>query len=82
MHLDRAFGRAIRKRRVQLGLSQEALSFRAGLHRTYISQIERGIKSPSLRVVAALAEALGTQASTLVEMAEKTALKPPVSDYP
>lgn len=68
--LDQPFGDALRKRRKQLGLSQEALSFRAGLHRNYISDIERGLKSPSLRVIVKLAEALGMDASDLVKEAE------------
>ena len=69
--LDQAFGNAVRKRRKQLRISQEGLGFRAGLHRTYISQIERGLKSPSLNVVSVLAKALDTQAFALVQMAEK-----------
>ena len=36
-----AFGAAVREFRVQLGLSQEALGFRCGLDRTYVSGIER-----------------------------------------
>jgi len=46
---DKAFGLAVRQKRLELKLSQEELAFQSKLHRTYISQIERGIKSPSLR---------------------------------
>ena len=74
--LDKAFGDTIRKRRKKLGLSQEALSFKAGLHRNYISDIERGLKSPSLRVIVKLADALGLAVSALMRMAEENASRP------
>jgi transcriptional regulator with XRE-family HTH domain len=74
-NLEQPFGDAIKARRRQLGYSQEALSFRAGLHRNYISDIERGLKSPSLRVIVKLAEALGMEASTLVRMAEMSPIE-------
>ncbi len=70
---ESVFGKVVRKRRRELGLSQEDLGFRSGLHRTYISEIERGLKSPSLRAVFAIAEALDTTASTLILQAEKKA---------
>ena len=69
--LDKAFGNAVRKRRRQLKFSQEELSFRAGIHRTYISQIERGLKSPSLNVISVLAKALNIQTFVLIQMAEQ-----------
>ena len=69
--LDKSFGDTIRQRRKELGLSQEALSFKAGLHRNYISDIERGLKSPSLRVIVKLADALGLAVSTMMRMAEE-----------
>ena len=73
--IDVAFGKAVKARRRELRLSQEALAFRAGLHRTYISDLERGLKCPSLRVVIQLAYALDMQAPDLVQMAESFALK-------
>jgi len=74
--LDKSFGDTIRLRRKALGLSQEALSFKAGLHRNYISDIERGLKSPSLRVIVKLADALGLAVSAMMRMAEENACKP------
>ena len=71
--LEQAFGRAVRARRKQLGLSQEELGFRSDLHRTFVSQIERGVKSPSLRTLQALASALDMRAAALVQAAERMA---------
>lgn len=73
--IDKAFGIAVKTRRTQLGISQESLAFRAGLHRTYISDIERGLKRPTLRVVLRLAYALDISAPDLVQMTEDHALK-------
>lgn len=62
----RVFGEVVRKRRMELGVSQESLAHVAGLHRTYISMLERGIRNPSLTVLLQLAEALNTEASELI----------------
>ena len=51
-------------------MSQEALAGRSGLHPVYISQIERGLKSPTIGTLWMLAEALGVAPSVLVEEAE------------
>ena len=69
-HVGKAFGTAVRKRRTELGLSQERLAFRCGSHRNYIGEIERGEKSPSLHIIFAIAAALEMEASALVKMAE------------
>lgn len=71
--LQKAFGDAVRARRQELGLSQEDLGFEAELHRTYISQLERGLKSPSLATIEQLAQVLKTKPSDLVRAAEKLA---------
>lgn len=65
------FGRIIAEARAASGKSQEELAALAGVHRTYISDIERGRKSPTLDVIAALAQALGTKANTLIARAEE-----------
>lgn len=65
------FGQALRGRREALGISQEELGFRAELHRTYVSQIERGLKSPSLGVILRLARALEVSAASLVGTVER-----------
>ena len=66
-----ALGQAVRERRKELRLSQEALSFKAGYHVTYISQIERGVKSPTVRTVLIVADALELPISELMLRAEK-----------
>jgi transcriptional regulator with XRE-family HTH domain len=53
-----AFGRRVRALREKLGLSQEQLAERAQLHWTYVSEIERGRRNPSLNILARLARAL------------------------
>ena len=64
------FGAELRKAREEAGLSQEQLSFQAGLSRPYISQLERGLKSPTLEVLFRLCDALGMLASELVARVE------------
>ena len=67
-------GDEIRKAREAAGLTQEQLAFEAQLHRTYISILERNLKSPTLDVLFRIANAVGIPASSLVmrtENAEK-----------
>jgi transcriptional regulator with XRE-family HTH domain len=64
--LAQAFGRRLQDRRVMRGLSQEELAHQSGLHRTYISQIERGLKSPTLAAIYAIASALEEDAGNLI----------------
>lgn len=68
--LQQALGRALRRRRERLELSQEELAFVSEIHRTYISELERGLKNPSLTTIDRLAAALKTKASVLVGEAE------------
>lgn len=53
------FGLAVRTRREELRLNQEALAEKAGIHRTYLSDVERGSRNPSLVVIERFAAALG-----------------------
>lgn len=70
--LTRAFAAVLRDRRKERGLSQEQLGYASDLHRTYISQLERGLKSPSLAAVESLAHALDIPAHELIREAEKS----------
>ena len=58
-------GKAVRKKRLLLGLSQEGLAERAGLHWTYIGGIERGERNVSLLNIVRIARALETTPSRL-----------------
>lgn len=59
MDILKAFGKKVLVYRKKKGLSQEELAFRAGLHRTYISQIESGTRNVALKNLVRLAKALG-----------------------
>jgi len=65
------FARVLRREREARGLSQEALAARAGVHRTYVGLIERGLRKPTIEVGHALARALGTPLSDLIRDAER-----------
>jgi transcriptional regulator with XRE-family HTH domain len=67
---SRALGIAVVKRRNEMSLSQEALAERAELHRTYISDIERGARNVSFRTLYRLAYALDLECAALVKLAE------------
>jgi transcriptional regulator with XRE-family HTH domain len=64
------FGRAIRREREGLRLSQEKFAERANVHRTYISSIELGKVSVGIEVASALASALDMRLSDLIRRAE------------
>lgn len=66
----RALGVAVRKRRSELGVSQEELSFRSELDRTYISGVERGVRNPTIKSLWRISDALETQPSVLLHAAE------------
>lgn len=59
--------RNLRKLRQEAGLSQEAFADQAGIHRTYISDLERGARNPTITVVDKLATALGVNAGRLLD---------------
>ena len=60
------FGEKLRDIRLDLGYSQEELSFKAGLHRTYISSVERGERNISIVNIQKLADALGLKMKDLM----------------
>jgi transcriptional regulator with XRE-family HTH domain len=64
------FGKVLKEAREAAGLTQEKLAFRAGLDRTYISLMERGLRSPTLDVLLRLCEALGILPSELMKQLE------------
>jgi transcriptional regulator with XRE-family HTH domain len=67
MHIREVFARNLRKARNAKGLSQEALAYEAGIDRTYISALERGIYSATIDMVGKLAAVLEIEPSALLE---------------
>ena len=67
MDFLQTIGKRVRARRLVLGMSQEALAERAGLHYTYIGQIERGEKNASIETMLKLCFALDTTLEKLFE---------------
>lgn len=68
-----AFGLAVREVRKRGTWSQEKLAERSGLHRTYVSGVERGERNPGLLNVHRIAKALGVSTSELIGLAERHA---------
>lgn len=71
MEAEVAFGQVLRTLRRQAGLSQEDLALRADLQRNYISLLERGMNSPSIKTLFKLASTLGTNPSALLAETER-----------
>lgn len=61
------FGRNVQEARSALGISQEELAFRAGLHRTYIGMVERAERSISLQNAKKIADALEMKLDILLQ---------------
>ena len=66
-HSQKKFGENMRKRRLIMDISQEELSFRAGLHRNYISDVERGTRNVSLKDIEKIAHGLDTSLYKLLK---------------
>ncbi len=60
------FGKHLRQLREKKGWTQEDLADKAGMHFTYVGQIERGIRNPSLINLRKLAKALNVSAGKLL----------------
>ena len=67
MDVRRRVGLNLKRLRQERGLSQEAFAFQAGLHRTYVSGVERGVRNPTVLVLEELAKALDVPACRLLE---------------
>lgn len=66
MDIREQVGQKVRVLREQKGWSQEELAFETGLHRTYISGIERGIRNPTVLILERLAQKLDVQPADLL----------------
>ncbi len=65
LSLPKEFGGLVREWRTERGFSQEGFAYRCGIHRTYMTHIERGSKMPSIDVVARIARGFETEISAL-----------------
>lgn len=69
--LAKRFGKVLKDQRTKKALSQDALSADSDLDRTYISQLERGRRMPSIETLFKIAQALGVTASAIIREVEK-----------
>jgi len=67
MDIRKQVGLNVRRLREEKGWSQEELAFEAGMHRTYISGIERGVRNPTIIVVEKIATKLGVGPAKLLQ---------------
>jgi transcriptional regulator with XRE-family HTH domain len=68
-------GRNIRFLREAKGLSQEELGFDCGLHRTYVSGVERGVRNPTVLIVQKFAVSLNTSPDKLLTVLTRNIVK-------
>ena len=69
--LQAAFGAAVRKLRLKMGMTQEEFAHRALIDRTYASGIERGQRNPSLKAIGKVADALEVSLPELFREVER-----------
>jgi len=70
-NIRKKFGLVVRKVRTEKKISQEELAELTRLHRTYISEVERGIRNVSLVNIGKIASALNIHISELFQMVEQ-----------
>lgn len=75
-NIYRHIGRRVREERVQRGWTQEQLAERADSTLSFIGQLERGIKKPSLATIKKIANACGIKAGSLLDEGEPSVRKP------
>lgn len=66
MDVVQLLGRNVRSYRKAKGMTQEQLALDAGMERSYVSDLERGMRNPSVRALGRLADALGVEPSSLL----------------
>ena len=67
MDIRKRLGSNLKRLRLEKGWSQEEFADRAGIHRTYVSDIERAARNPTITIVEKLAKPLKVSASVLLE---------------
>jgi transcriptional regulator with XRE-family HTH domain len=76
MDLRPVFATNLRRVRNAKGVSQDGLAYEAGVSRSYLSQIEKGVFYASLKVIGRLAAALDVEPAELLKLPPKRAGKP------
>lgn len=67
MDVQQRLGRNVRKLREAKGLSQDAFADLADIHRTYVSDIERATRNPTISIVEKIAKAFGVSMGSLLD---------------
>lgn len=67
MDAKKIFGENVRRERKAARISQEDLAFQAGLARSYMSDVERGTRNPTVKIIAKIAAALKVSSTRLVD---------------
>ncbi len=67
MNLNKKIGQRLRELRQEKSMSQGDIAKKLGVHRSYISGIERGVRNPTVKNVERIAEALGVSPYTLLQ---------------
>ncbi len=71
-NLEREFALTLRKLREKAGLTQEELAARCGIHRTYVSQLERALKTPTIRLLWQICVPLNITPADFISLVEKS----------
>lgn len=71
VNINQRFAKVLKAQRLKKGMSQEFLAHHVGLHRTYISQLERGLKSPSLTTIYRICDILGMKVSEFIRLVDE-----------
>jgi len=74
-NIEQIFGAVLQRHRSARGISQEELAFQAGVDRTFVSRLERGIRQPTITTLIGIGQALGISAADLVRETEKECLR-------
>lgn len=75
IEIGQIFGEVLRRHRSVLNISQEELAFQAGVDRTFVSRLERGMRQPTITTLIGIGQALGVSAADLVRETEKEYLR-------
>lgn len=71
MELVRLLGQNVKRERLRQGLTQDVLAVEAGMRRSYLSDLERGVRNPSVHALGRLAMALKVEAADLLRVPAK-----------